>query len=282
MNPAPSPQKKPLPVALVVADVDGTLVTKEKQITPLAKDAVRRLRDSGIKFTITSSRPPRGLERIIRELGLTEPIAAFNGGMVVTPEFQVLEEKLLEEDAARQAVEIIMKHKVDPWLYNQRDWFVRDPRAPHVEHEVATGGFEPVVVPHFVERFFERLAKSVAVTDDFAAIQKCEEEICRELSGKVSATRSQSYYLDITHPQANKGQGVAALARLLNIPLTSVATIGDGANDVFMFRNSGLSIAMGNAAPEVQAAAMFVTSSNQEEGFARAMQSLVLAQPVRQ
>jgi hydroxymethylpyrimidine pyrophosphatase-like HAD family hydrolase len=92
----------------------------------------------------------------------------------------------------------------------------------------------------------------------------------------VSAALSQPYYLDVTHPKANKGEVVSALSALLSIPTAQIATIGDMPNDVLMFRHSGLSIAMGNATSDVQHAATFVTTSNTEEGFARAMEKFVL------
>ena len=93
---------------------------------------------------------------------------------------------------------------------------------------------------------------------------------------KASAARSQPYYLDVTHPHANKGTVVETLSRLLNIPNTQIATMGDMPSDVFMFRKSGFSIAMGNASAAVKAQASAVTDSNENEGFAKAVRKFVL------
>ena len=92
----------------------------------------------------------------------------------------------------------------------------------------------------------------------------------------ASVARSQPYYLDITHPLANKGAALSEIAKLLAVPLAEIAVVGDGSNDVAMFERSGLSIAMGNASPEVQRAADFVTDSNREEGFANAVERFIL------
>lgn len=265
-------------IRLLVADVDGTLLTPDKTITARARASVEKLREAGIRFTITSSRPPRGLKKIIDPLKLTEPIAAFNGGLIVTPDFTVLSEALLPAQVTQQIIEIISSHKIDAWLYNLHDWFVQNRYAAHVDHEAGVVGFEPVVLSDF-ESHLDGIGKIVAVTDDFAAIQRCEQEIHRACGNRVSATRSQSYYLDITHPDANKGRAITLLSELMQIPIANIATIGDGANDVLMFRNSGLSIAMGNASPEVQAAAQFVTSSNRDEGFASAVENSILVNP---
>jgi hydroxymethylpyrimidine pyrophosphatase-like HAD family hydrolase len=108
------------------------------------------------------------------------------------------------------------------------------------------------------------------------AVADCEAALQSELQGQASAARSQPYYLDVTHPEANKGGVVEFLSRYLQIGPTEIATIGDMPNDVRMFEKSGLSIAMGNASPQVQAQANFVTLSNEEDGFAYAMSKFVL------
>ena len=96
------------------------------------------------------------------------------------------------------------------------------------------------------------------------------------LAGQVSVARSQPYYLDITHPLANKGVALTELANLLAIPPREIAVIGDGGNDIAMFERSGFSIAMGNASPLVRQAADFLTDSNHDEGFANAIERFIL------
>ena len=92
----------------------------------------------------------------------------------------------------------------------------------------------------------------------------------------MSAARSQPYYLDVTHPEANKGDVVRRLSKEMNIPASQIATIGDMPNDVLMFALSGLSIAMGNASPDVQRAARRVTDTNEHDGFALAVEKFIL------
>ena len=89
-------------------------------------------------------------------------------------------------------------------------------------------------------------------------------------------SRARNYYLDVTDRLANKGQGMLELARSLGVPPAEVAVIGDGGNDVAMFEQAGLSIAMGNAQPAVKDKAHFVTDSNEAEGFAKAMERFIL------
>lgn len=264
-------------IRLVIADVDGTLVTQEKVLTARAVEAVKRLKNAGIAFSITSGRPPLGMKMLIDPLGLTEPIAAFNGGVFVHPDLSVMTQSFVPADTAARVVEAIERHGLDCWVYTDRDWLVRDPNAPHVAREQWTVKFPPTVVPE-LSSHLNRVAKIVGVSDDYPAVARCEGDVQHDCGNHVSAARSQPYYLDVTHPDANKGHVVEVLSQALSIPPTQITTIGDMPNDVLMFKKSGLSIAMGNASPEVQRQARFVTSSNEEEGFAKAMEGFVLGE----
>jgi hydroxymethylpyrimidine pyrophosphatase-like HAD family hydrolase len=135
--------------------------------------------------------------------------------------------------------------------------------------------FPPTVVKTFAG-LLSRVAKIVGVSDDYERVAKCETDVQQAGGEHISAARSQPYYLDVTHPHANKGGVVLAMSKLLNIPAAEIATIGDMPNDVLMFQKSGVSIAMGNASPEVQASATHVTSTSEDEGFAKAIEEFVL------
>jgi Cof subfamily protein (haloacid dehalogenase superfamily) len=264
------------PIRMVIADVDGTLVTQEKVLTKKAAEAVLRLHEAGIQFSVTSGRPPRGMAMLIDPLKLTQPLAAFNGGVLIQPDLTtVVDQRFLPAAVPEKVIEAIDGHGLDVWVYTDTGWFVRDPNAAHVAREQWTVKFPPTVVKTFAG-LLGRVAKIVGVSDDYDRVAKCEKDVQQAGGTHISAARSQPYYLDVTHPQANKGGVVLAMSKLLNIPVDQVATIGDMPNDVLMFEKSGVSIAMGNASPEVQASATYVTSTNEEEGFARAIEEVVL------
>lgn len=270
-----APARAASKISLVLADVDGTLVTAEKVLTSRAAAAVKFLQDSGIAFAITSGRPPRGMAMLIDPLAMRTPIAGFNGGIFVKPDMTIMEEHVLAADVAKRALEVIIRHGMDMWVYGGKDWFIRDPNAPHVAREQWTVKFAPTVVRNF-EGVLGRAVKIVGVSDDHDLVARCEKDAQDALGAKASAARSQPYYLDITHPTANKGTVVTTLSKLLSVPTSAIATIGDMPNDVLMFRKSGLSIAMGNASPDVQAKADLVTDSYDNEGFAKAIEQFIL------
>jgi Cof subfamily protein (haloacid dehalogenase superfamily) len=262
-------------ISLVLADVDGTLVTPGKVLTPRAAAAVKAIHDAGIAFAITSGRPPRGMAMLVEPLALRSPIAGFNGGAFVSPDLTIIEQHVLPPDVAARALDIILRHRMDAWFYSDRDWLLRDPGAPHVAREQSTVKFAPTVVETF-QRVQSNAVKIVGVSDDHDLVERCEKDAQAVLGATASAVRSQPYYLDITHPEANKGSVVTWLSKRLSVPPTAIATIGDMPNDVMMFRRSGLSIAMGNANPDVQAQANLITASNDDEGFAKAIERFVL------
>jgi len=268
-------QDVPNSVRLVVADVDGTLVTPDKILTPRARAVVQTIIEAGITFTITSGRPPLGMKTLIDELGLRSPVAAFNGGLVVRPDLSIIREHLVTSKAAQSVIDVLTKHKLDVWVYGDSDWYVMSRHGPHVDREEWTVKFPPTVVPTY-EGLLDRVVKIVGVSDNGQAMARCVAEVQEQFGQLVSAALSQPYYLDVTNPKANKGEVVSALSALLAIPSAEIVTVGDMPNDVLMFERSGMSIAMGNADPEVQRAATFVTSSNTEEGFALAMERFVL------
>jgi Cof subfamily protein (haloacid dehalogenase superfamily) len=262
-------------ISLVLADVDGTLVTKDKVLTPRAAAAVKALRTAGIAFAVTSGRPPRGMSMLIEPLALQTPIAGFNGGLFVNPDMTILEQHLLAADAAKLAMDVILRNNMDVWVYSGNDWLIRNVDAPHVAREQWTVKFPPTVVANF-DGLLGNVTKIVGISDDYDLVARCEKDAQDALGANASAARSQPYYLDVTHPDANKGTVVTTLSKRLSIPASEIATIGDMPNDLLMFRKSGLSIAMGNASPQVQQQANRVTDSYEDEGFAKAIERFVV------
>jgi Cof subfamily protein (haloacid dehalogenase superfamily) len=263
------------PIRLVLADVDGTLVTHDKVLTERAVAAVAKLRDAGILFAITSGRPPRGMSMLIEPLELTTPIAAFNGGLFARPDLSVIEQRVVPDNLTPAVIELLDAHGMSVWVYQGADWFVRDIEGPHVAREAWTVRFDPTPIDSFAS-ISDGVAKVVGVSDDHDAVHKAVTLLHERFGEKVSAARSQPYYADVTNPHANKGAVVNYLSATYDIAPEEIATIGDMPNDVLMFTQSGLSIAMGNASDEVKRAARCVTTTNDDEGFANAVERFIL------
>ena len=236
---------------------------------------MRKLAEADVRFAITSGRPPRGMEMLIAPLDLSTPLAAFNGGQLVDRELKVLEQHVIPEHLVTPISELMTSYNLDVWLYRGTDWYVPDPKGPHVDREAWTVKFQPKVMEG-LDGLTDGVAKLVGVSDDHQAVADASSAAHDRFGEHVTAAASQPYYLDVTHPQANKGSVAKDLAKRFDLEPEQIATIGDMPNDILMFAHSGLSIAMGNADPEVKRAARRVTASNEEEGFAAAVERFVL------
>jgi Cof subfamily protein (haloacid dehalogenase superfamily) len=261
-------------IALVVSDVDGTLVTKDKTLTEGAKDAVRRLRDAGIGFTIISSRPTIGMRFLIEPLAIRLPIGSFNGSCIVDPQLNPIEQHLIPIAAARRCLDIFNAFGVDIWLFTRDLWLTRNGDGEYVPNERRAIRADPKVVDDFTP-YLSAACKIVGASGDAALLQRCEAAMEEALGAQATAVRSQSFYLDVTPPGRDKGTFVQAMAKHMGISTDAVATIGDMENDLAMFQTSGMSIAMGNAIADVKKYATHVTTSNEDEGFAGAIDMIL-------
>ncbi|OYU89547.1 MAG: hydrolase [Bradyrhizobiaceae bacterium PARB1] len=261
-------------IALVVSDVDGTLVTHDKRLTDKAKAAVKKLEDAGIGFTITSSRPPVGMRFLIAPLGITLPIGPFNGSSMVDDELNPIVQHLIGETAAQKSVEVLDKYGADVWIFTNEDWIIKRDDGKYVPHERDTIQHAPLMVDDFTP-YLAKACKIVGASSDFPLLERCEAEMQQVLGDSAVAVRSQNYYLDVTPPNQSKGTFVKAMGERLGLPLSAIAVIGDMQNDLPMFEVAGFSIAMGNASDTVKSKASAVTASNEDEGFAGAVEMIL-------
>jgi Cof subfamily protein (haloacid dehalogenase superfamily) len=260
---------------LLISDIDGTLVNPDKILTPAAVSAVRRLAAADVGFTLVSSRPPRGIERLLADLDIRLPFAAFNGGSLVEPNLTLIESHHLVPDIARSILALLEARRVDVWVFADGDWLLRDPGGSQVPREKMTLGFEPKVVERF-DDVIDRIDKITGMSDDFARLASVEAEARAMVGSAATIIRSQPYYLDVTDPSANKGHAVTALCARIGVDPSRTAVIGDMFNDMAMFEKGGFSIAMGQAPEAVRARADAVTLSDLSEGFANAVDRFIL------
>jgi Cof subfamily protein (haloacid dehalogenase superfamily) len=262
--------------ALVVSDVDGTLVTHDKTLTANAIAAVHRLHAAGIGFSICSSRPPFGLRMLVEPLQLQLHYGGYNGGRIVEPDGTVVEERLIPPAAAKQAVEMFYDNGITSiWVFSGNQWLIRDRNGDHVDREIHTIQTPPTVVDTF-EGHLDAVGKIVGASDDHGRVADCERLGRELLAGTATVARSQPYYCDVTAPGIDKGRIVELLGARLGVPRERIATLGDMGNDAEMFKKSGFAIAMGNAMPEIKALAQATTLSNDEDGFAAAIDRYIL------
>ncbi len=218
---------------------------------------------------------------LVKRLAVREPYACFNGALILGIDETVLHKVSMVPADAQAVADRILSRGFDLWVWTENDWFVTSTDGPHVaHHEQEMGRKATLLTNHDVTQL--GVLKLVGVSDDAEALAAAEKEMAGMGIESVSATRSSPYYLDVTAAEANKGTVVLTIAELLHIPAQQIATIGDMTTDTLMFRQSGVSIAMGNAFPYVKALATYVTTSNEDDGFSYAMDHFVLGAPQTQ
>jgi len=262
-------------VRFVISDVDGTLVNSDKKLTQPTIDAVAKLQAAGVPFTIISARPPSGIAFLVDALKPTGPIAAFNGGTIIAPDGSVVERHRLDRDVVEKSFAIAGQSAATPWVFADGRWHIVDPDNPHVPHEVLASAQQPVIETDMTPLFGE-VDKLTWVSDDPALLKDLHAQMDAAIGDAATIGQSQTYYLDLTSPVANKGEGVATLARTAGVDLADVAVLGDQFNDVPMFLRAGTAIAMGQAPDGVKQKAAYISTSNNEDGVAHAIETILL------
>jgi Cof subfamily protein (haloacid dehalogenase superfamily) len=264
-------------ISLVISDVDGTLVTQDKVLTARAIAAVQRLHENGIGFSICSSRPPFGLRMLIEPLRLNLPFGGYNAGAIVDPDpdLTIVEQKLIPPDAAREAVALFQQHAIDCWVFVGNHWVIANPTGDQVDRESRTIQTPPTIVPAFEEAHFAAVGKIVGPSKDHDRVALVTDLMRAALAGRARAARSQPYYCDVIPAGIDKGRLVELLGERLAVPQSEILVLGDMENDLEMFRKAGFAVAMGNATDEVKRAAHATTLSNEEDGFAVAIERYV-------
>jgi Cof subfamily protein (haloacid dehalogenase superfamily) len=236
------------------------------------------LHANGIAFSICSSRPPFGLRHLIAPLRLDLPFGGYNGGAIVEPDppaLTIVEQVVVPPDAAKEAVAIFREHGVDCWLFVGNEWLCTNLAGDKVDLETGTVRQPPTVVPEFTDAHFAAVGKIVGPSEDHDRVARLVDLIRQALAGRANVVRSQPYYCDVIPPGINKGRLVELLTDRGGVPREEILVLGDMENDLEMFRHAGFGVAMGNASQAVKQVAAAVTLSNDEDGFAAAIEKYV-------
>jgi Cof subfamily protein (haloacid dehalogenase superfamily) len=279
----------PANIKMIVIDIDGTLLTPEECITAPTLEAVRAAQQARIAVTLATARRYNNTSVIANELGLDTPLILYDGAMIIQhPHKAVLRKQLLRADVGQQAVDMLVRHKLQPVVHPFKG----------TEEEIWTGPADldnPWVDTYFasapeqVHRMpFETLC--TGHTDPIRVVAFASEEIIHRLLPEVAAldcnwtiTRRGNYgsaELAIMNPSCSKASGVTELARYLSVPLEQIMAIGDNNNDIEMLRTVGWGVAMGQASQAVKSAARALTTSNWEDGVAIAIERYALRNAV--
>ncbi len=259
---------------LVAIDVDGTLLDSQNNLSDETAAAIHAVRDCGIGVTLVSGRSHLPLRQLLHRLELQQPFIGSGGAYIADPTTgQVIEHSLLDRRDVEVVVGLARAAHVGIF-FEEQDRLIGEASAEIIKSIRAISGVEVIETPDILHVTQEAPTK-MFMTSEHAVLVPLEQEI-RQRNLNVNLVFSAPIYLEATRQGANKGYAINRLSAHLGIPLDRIAVIGDGGNDVSMFQIAGLAIAMGNAPPEVKAAADVVAPSNDANGVAWALRELIL------
>lgn len=263
------------PVRLVALDVDGTLLTPDHRIAPSSLEAITAARRLGTRVVLASSRGPVALESAQAEVGLVDEwFIAYQGALVARRDesrLDVLADRRVPGDVAAEVQSRAIAAGLSVGRYAGDRWWVPSV-TPAISREAAITGEQPLIVAANEEEAPHKLLVIAEGVSEIPSLQR----LAKGLGSDIAATFSHPTYLEITAAGVGKGSGMRSLLEALEIPQRETAAVGDGLNDLGLFRAVGYGIAMRHAPPEVRAAADWTTASNTDDGVAVALAHLGL------
>jgi Cof subfamily protein (haloacid dehalogenase superfamily) len=259
---------------LVAIDVDGTLLNSKNELSDGTEAAVKAVREQGIGVTLVSGRGKLPLTPLIRRLGITLPYIGSGGAYIADPvSGHVIEHHPLTREDVAMVVELGRAAQVGIF-FEEIDRLTGE-ASPEVMRFIRAIAGVDVMFAKDILRETQAAPTKMFLTGDHEVLVGVEAQI-RDRNRPLNLVFSGPIYLEVTRSGINKGAAIKRLAEYMHLSLQRIAVIGDGGNDVSMFQIAGLSVAMGNAGPDVKAAANFVAPTNDEGGVAWALRELVL------
>lgn len=271
-------------IRMVGVDLDGTLLTDKKEITPRTMKVIQEALKQGVIVLVATGRPWTGVPEELRQFPGMKYALTSNGARIIETETgRVLEEHLLSPELAKKALEICGRYDTLQEVYFDGQGYAEAEKMGRIERyhknpnmwEYMRRTRIPVEdVVDLVSRENRGLDKTQALFADMEERQKAWRELQDE--GGLELVGSLKYNIEINAAGVNKGTGLVNLGKMLGIAREEIMACGDGDNDTVMLREAGFGVAMGNAEEQVREAADYITLSNEEEGVAYAIEKFVL------
>jgi Cof subfamily protein (haloacid dehalogenase superfamily) len=263
-------------IKLIATDLDGTLLNSMGKISARNRDALRAAAAGGIHVIINTGRMFASSRCFARELELEMPVICYNGAMIRGLRDEILSHIPLDMDIARQLLTIFRERDIYVQSYIDDELLVK---AQDEDEAIEYMRFYGVMGRPIGDEIYSPVTaptKLLAVTGGIEESHSLMSDLARIFGSSLYVTSSNSDFVEMMNPKANKSNGLTHLARVMGIPMESVMALGDGENDIEMLRHAGLGIAMGNALEAIRCAARDTAPSNNDDGVAWAVEKYVL------
>ncbi len=260
---------------LVAIDIDDTLITDDKRITPATAAAIRQATEQGVHVTLATGRMFASAKEIAKQLELNVPIITYQGSLIKTAiDEQVLYERHVPQDIAAAVFQYCEDNELHIQAYHNDQLFAKTVNKKLLDYCALSD------VPYHIEPEIAKLAalplNKIIIIEDPQVLDRIKPELERRFGGRVHLTKSKPNFLEFLHPEGTKGQALKVLAEQFDCPLEQTIAIGDSWNDIDLLQTAGLGVAMANAVPALKEAADYVTLSNNEEGVKHVFEKYIL------
>jgi len=265
---------------LLVLDVDGTIITELSRISDHVKNAVREVQKKGILVTLTTGRMFRTTLPFVHDLNITLPVICYQGALIKNPlNKELIFHEPIPLDLAQKVVDVAKKEKVHLNFYINDTLYMTHPKSPEAKEYLKIEKQNRNTEQNYINLENYKLKKSPTkfiIISDKTHINKVEKYIQKEFKDELSTTRGIRDFLDILNIGISKGKALKILADYLGVKKKEIISIGDYYNDIPMFTESGLSIAVKNSPTKVKKAVDYVTDSVENDGAAKAIEKFIL------
>lgn len=254
---------------LIAVDMDGTILNSSSELSTRTRNALRSAISLGIPVVVATGRMYPSALPVIKEIGISMPCIFYNGAIVRDP---VSEEILLERGLGIElTAEVVSFYRKEGWyiqIYSDDRLYVIDRSDPRSRFYETISKIPPVSLGEDFWNFKVDSTKLLGIALDEKNFALMAEKTKSHFDGRIYTATSWGAFVEITHPDVNKAKGLAIVAERLGVDSKDVLVIGDGVNDAEMIRWAGHGVAMGNAPPQVKAAADETAPGNDSDGAA--------------
>jgi Cof subfamily protein (haloacid dehalogenase superfamily) len=267
------------PIRLIVADLDGTLLTSDHAVSPFTEQTLRAALTRGILFTVATGKTFPSTPWIINLFDIEVPVICGNGTQVFASDGALLHEDPIPRDCALEAIQIAQERGFTP-IASTATGLLAEVWDEHVQNLVNHHEPPPTIVPDLQAalRSDYKPYKLVMMHRDTQQVDSFQIELERIFAGRVQVLRSGLITLvEILPTGVTKGTALEFILNSLDILPQETMCFGDNCNDLDMLRRAGIGVAMGHAPEDVRQDADYVTGTNDEDGVAHAIRKFILA-----
>lgn len=256
---------------LIACDMDETLLNDDHQIPQVNIDAIKRAKEHGVLFVPSTGRGYLSLQHDLKTLGLLDQagqyVLSYNGGVLTeNKDNQMLFFNGMPFAKVKELFEFGLQQDVCIHIYTQKELFIFNLSESEQERIKQQNVAHTRVNDHQIDFLRETPIAKILYQNTDVPYLKSLEPLMKEVLNDVQVSYSSNRYMEFNRAGVNKGQGLLELAKHLGIAIEETIAVGDNSNDLPMLQVAGLSVAAGNAIPEVKACCDYTTTATNNEG----------------